>query len=428
MSEAGESSEEAERPRELHYVVAGGSLNYDYEIGALAVGDGEARRNISVILVAPFEGRMLAIFPNKAWDKKANKRKLPTGPFSKPVLVEVACASPFDRTALASEGPTKVWFGLLARQLADQVVFDSGEAPDIAFGPPEAPLLPYAPALVELAENQFGYQSALSAGAPLASDPFEARFQALESSLGRLSASVQLLVDRDAPPVALPSARPKTAAKAKQAKAVPVGGVGSIPGTPPPPGKAKEVPGLDPAVVKAALDSGVSAFELKELSGLMTKGRPALGDFPAAAAEAEPGEGSDFGGSQGLGLEGQTSAPSGPPVEQAVVVLTNLMKQLVQEKRRSPDRATSLEAALDVAEGASLGEAAGPSTSGRSKGAAYRILRDSLEKSPELIYQEIEKLLDEDFCWTRTCCPVVPSARSLRPKAPLELGSNSGAG
>ena len=118
MSEAGESSaEEAERPPELQYVLAGSTLNYDYEIGALAVGDGEARRTISVILVAPFEERMLAIFPSKAWDKKPNKRKLPSGRFTKPVLVEVACASLFDQTTLSSEGPAKVWFGMLARQL-----------------------------------------------------------------------------------------------------------------------------------------------------------------------------------------------------------------------------------------------------------------------------------------------------------------------
>ncbi|CAE7246875.1 unnamed protein product [Symbiodinium sp. KB8] len=131
----GESSaEEAERPPELRYVLAGSTFNYDYEIGALAVGDGEARRTISVILVAPFEERMLAIFPSKAWDKKPNKRKLPSGPFTKPVLVEVACASPFDRTTLSSEGPAKVWFGMLARQLAEQ---------DSRDGPLGAPILPY---------------------------------------------------------------------------------------------------------------------------------------------------------------------------------------------------------------------------------------------------------------------------------------------
>ena len=417
MSEAGESSDEAERPVELHYVVAGGSLNFDYEIGALAVGDGDSRRTISVILVAPFEERLLAIFPQKAWDKKPNKRKLPSGPFTKPVLVEVACASPFDRTGLSPDGPVKVWFGMLARQLAEQVVFDSGEAPDISFGPPETPLLPYAPALLELAENQFGYQTALSSGPAPAADPFEARFQALESALGQLSSSVQQLVDRDDPPRASPRGRPKTAPKPKaatvrQGRDALAAGVGPIPGTPGPPGKAKEVPGLDPAVVKAALDSGVSAVELKELGALMAKSRPTLGDFPAAAREPALDEGSDFEGSQAAGAEGQLAPPSGPPIEQAVVVLTGLMKQLVHDKRKPSDRAASLEAALDVAEGASLGEPSSSSSSGRSKGAAYRLLRDSLEKSPELIYQEIERrLLDEDLL-SRRAIGSLSAARS----------------
>ena len=231
MSEAGESSEEPERPAELHYVLAGNAINYDYEIGALAVGDGDSRRTISVILVAPLEERTLAIFPSKAWDKKPNKRKLPTGPFTKPVLVEVACASPFDRTALSPEGPAKVWFGMLARQLAEQVVYDSGEAPDIPFGTSGAPLLPYAPALLELAENQFGFQSALSSAGQPAADPFEARFRALESTLGRLSESVQQLVDRDGLPKNSLGARAKAAPKAKAtAKPNPAAGAGSIPG------------------------------------------------------------------------------------------------------------------------------------------------------------------------------------------------------
>ncbi|CAE7806563.1 unnamed protein product, partial [Symbiodinium sp. CCMP2456] len=348
------------RPQELHYVVAGGVLNYDFEIGALAVGDGDSRRTISVILVAPFEERLLAIFPHKAWDKKANKRKLPAGPFTKPLLCEVACASLLDRTVVSAEAPVKVWFGMLARALAEQIVFDSSEPPDIPFGPPSSPVLPYAPALVELAENQFGFQSALSSPGPRA-DPFEARLQALESTLGQLNASVQQLVGRDGAPPDPRASRAKAAPKARAAvpgaaKAGTRAGVGSIPGTPAPPGKAKEVPGLDPAVVKAALDSGVSAFELKELGGLLAKGRGALGDFPAAPAEA----------------------------------------------------------ALDVAEGASLGEPLSSSSSGRSKGAAYRLLKDSLDKAPELIYQEIEKLLDEDLLSRRAIGSLSSAQSSAR--------------
>ena len=192
-------------------------MNHDFEIGALAVGDGDSRRTISVIIVAPFEERLLAIFPHQAWNKRADKRKLPSGPFTKPVLVEVACASPFDRTVVSTEPPTKVWFGMLSRALADQIAFHSSETPDITFGPRDAPVLPYAPALVELAENQFGYQSALSSPGDPAADPFERRFQALEATLGQLSASMQQLVNQG-PSAALPgAARPKARAKAKTA-------------------------------------------------------------------------------------------------------------------------------------------------------------------------------------------------------------------
>ena len=113
----------------------------------------------------------------------------------------------------------------------------------------------------------------------------------------------------------------------------------------------------------------------------MKKGRASLGDFdfPGAPAAAELGEGSGLGGSGASEREELPDGTSGPPVEQAVVVLTGL------------------EAALDLAEGSLQTDSFGSASVGRSKGAPYRLLKESLEKSPELIHQEVERLLDEDL-------------------------------
>ncbi|CAE7637381.1 unnamed protein product, partial [Symbiodinium necroappetens] len=413
------------RPRELRFAYVGGEVNYDYELGALAVGDGDSRRTISVILVVPFEGRTLAVFPQKAWDKKVKQRKLPAGPFSRPMLVEVACASATDRSVVGTEPPVKVWIGLLAASLADQVTFESGELPDISFATSTRAGLPFAEALVELGEAHFGFQSALSA--PVDGAGHEQRFRALEASIARIAQSVERLAGASDRPGAAGPFSEKAGAKNKAAAKKPRAPLteGSVPGTPRPPGRAKEIASLDPAVTKAALGVGVSPAELAEIGRHMRGRRGGLDDFPGADDPVPDDELGSVLAQSGLEDEGHEPEQGAPAVERAVLALTGIMKQLVEKKKQS-DRAGTLDAYLDHAEGGTGSDSfsfGGPSGS-RSKAAAYRLLRESLEKSPELVYQEIERHMDEDLL-SRRAVGALSSAQSSA-RAWIEFRSRVG--
>ncbi|CAE7762671.1 unnamed protein product, partial [Symbiodinium necroappetens] len=410
-AEAEESgSEEVHRPADLYFVWSGGATNFEYEVGALTVGEGDNAKQVAVILVTALEGRTLAVFPQGAWAKKVKQRRLPSGPFSKPLLAEVAVSSVKDRRLPEQRSRVKVWFGLLEDSLANLVTFDVPGPVDMGFQLAEQSRLPFAQALVDVAESQFGFMTAASpdqeAGGSAA---LEARLRALEASLKSVVGSVQQLVDRQ-PERQRPDAVARSKAPARKKKPE-----GSIPGTPPPPGRAREVPGLDPAVLQAARDAGVRPDELNELAGFLgSRSRP-LGDFPAAGAGAGDLEApSELGGSGAEGSERGSGAGGQAPIEAAVVTLTGLMKEIVKDRTRQSDRALTLESALDRAESSSWDASGSASSGSRSKSVAYRVLRESLRKRPEVIYQSIENLLEEDLLSRRATGNLAASQASAR--------------
>ena len=371
-------SEGVERPADLALVWAGGTINHEFEVGSLSVGEADKAKSVSVVLVSGIEGRMLAVFPHGAWAKKVKQRRLPAGPFSKPVLAEVAVASASDRRVAEPSLRMKVWFGLLDEALARTISFDLPGPADIQFLVGDQPRLPFAQALVEVAESQFGFMTAASA-APEPGDnrALEARLRSLETSLESVVHGMQKLMGQQVAPL------PATTAPRSKAPALKPKAQGSIPGTPPPPGRAKEVPGLDPAVLQAAKDAGVQPDELRELSEFFGRRKKPLGDFPDAGAGLGDGDArSDFAGSEAAPSEGAGRAPAGAPIEDAVVTLAGLMKELMKDRARQSDRALTLESALDRAESSSWDGSGGSGSSSRSKAAAYRVLRESLKKRP----------------------------------------------
>ena len=169
------------RPEDLKFVYLSGGPNYEYQVGSLLVGEEPARRSIAVIFVSAFEDPVIVALPHKAWDRKVAKRKMPSAPFTKPLLVEIAAAVPEDREQQA-DFSLRIWIGALSRPLADTVVFsDLPEVWDVPFAASGGILaLPYAPALIQLADSHFSFVTAPS------EDAFEIRMKNLESSLGRL--------------------------------------------------------------------------------------------------------------------------------------------------------------------------------------------------------------------------------------------------
>ncbi|CAE7732556.1 unnamed protein product, partial [Symbiodinium necroappetens] len=248
----------------------------------------------------------------------------------------------------------------------------------------------------DVADAQFGFATARSAADPSQ----EARLRAIEASIDKLSRAVSAAVGAGAPGAKV-AASTKQGAKAKTKVGRPPE---SVPGTPMPRGTAREVPGLDPAVVRAALDAGIEKGQLEELKGLLGEKRSALRDFPAQRNELDDAEGllrgQEFGGASGSEAPSEGVAGAGvasSPVEHAVVALTKIVSEL-SRGRRGPDK-TNLEAALDRAEGFSTGaEGSLSSSSGsRSKSTAYRVLKDAVRNDPAQVYSSIERLLEEDL-------------------------------
>ena len=134
--------------------------------------------------------------------------------------------------------------------MADAITFEGDVIFDRPFlGQDGQPSLPFAQALLDLADSQYGFSTA--AEAPDPGDVHEARFRALEASVAEMSKGISALVAATKPPAAAATAKPKP-------RKPPV--EGSVPGTPVVRGRAPELSGLEPAVVR-------SAAELNEILG-----------------------------------------------------------------------------------------------------------------------------------------------------------------
>ncbi|CAE7717395.1 unnamed protein product [Symbiodinium sp. CCMP2592] len=297
-----------------------------------------------------------------------------------------------------------VWVGLLSQDVADTVTFSgSADSCDIVFlGPEGQPILPYATGLVQAADAQFNFVSAQSGA-----DRVETRLRAIEDSLARLS----LFMEGGAAPAQAAQAKVKAGrqgqdlgsrpkAKAKHPER-------SVPGTPRPTGAARDLPGLDPAVLKSALDSGIGKKELAEIQGVILQQRPRMSDFgPVKGAGAAADSLAPPGGESprsSLGEEAHSVDGAGPAhLEAAVVALTKIVGELAKGKRGAGDKQGGLEAALDRAEGIGSGSSEFPgSTGSRSKTAAFRLLQNAVKNEPETIYGSIERLLSEDLLHSR---------------------------
>ncbi|CAE7460646.1 unnamed protein product [Symbiodinium sp. CCMP2592] len=406
-----------EKPHEINYVFHGGIVQHEYEVGVLSVGDRDAPKTVSVILISAFEGnRVVAALPRKAWDRKDSNRRFPSGPFAKPTMIEVAAATFEDREQPAGIN-LKVWIGLLSRDVADAAVFGGqADKSDVTFQDSSSQfILPLAAGLVQAADGQFSFVTA-----PSAPDHLEARLSALEASIAKLTDFVTGAAPSQKPQgVAAPRAK-NAAGPSRQKTAKP----GSVPGTPVHHGAARDLPGFDPAVVRAARESGIGQHELQELEGLLTSKRPALGDYTAAPTAAQPlGPPSELDArsqaSLGIGqLDDLELGANGTPIESGVVALTRIVADLSKQKRAASDRRGGLEAVLDRAEGSSLAALeAGGSSSGR-------LLQNALKNEPEAIYTTIERLLTEYLLHRREGTDLAGSYASSR--AWLEHRSNLG--
>lgn len=405
-------------------VSSAGALNQEFGFCSLPVDSGS---RIQLAAVGLVEGRLLVAVPRTAWHKKVANRVLPPTALQKPCLVEVDAVYLQDRLA----EPTmtmRVWMGFLDHGLLLSLEEDAEpDSFDFGFHQADAePMAPTAVALRDAAQEHFAFVSAVEypeGEAMVSGLDMDPRVGRLEQLMEGLATSVSTLVSRLEP---ASSQATHLAATPKRASAMKIAGVKAHEGSHV--SFAEKFPMMDPTVVTAALQAGVEEESLREMQKLlgavapMTKRLKEPGAVPAAKASAKPGANLSETDSDKDVLGGGTPGASQATVEQAVTHLAEIVGVLAADKLKKK-RTSKLEAALDGISASGISDTM-TLGSGKKAAAARRVLRSSLQESPEEVYQLIEKMMLEDLMH-QTLTPGMPGV-TLNCRAWMEHRSRIG--
>lgn len=399
-------------------VCSEGVLDHNYSIGRFEiVPQGETTETLSFsIIVVGFaeDGKVLVAFPQKAWHRRAQSRLLPPNSLTKGLCLEIGVCEGESRQDLVLGVACKIWLGWLNPELLTSVDFDTDEAVDHPFLllDSTSECFPSAVALQAAAIDKFELECRDE-------EPTEVgRIAALEAQIKEMREGLNLLIANQVK-------RPLDAGSGFHSaaeEALPnVGAAAPLPPRPPglprPKAAAAVQPqtkpknptyaGLDPGTVAEALKSGIPHQHLEAMSKLMV-GRPGkLADFPGRVQRKE--DPLDILGDDDEDAEADEVQPldpaavSGDPVSQALVQLTEIVKNM----HKKQNKVSSLEDVLDAASGQALSSSDQPSLTGKKHVKAMEALRKALRNEPHLIYKSIERTMAEDF-----------GLRSVTPNAP----------
>lgn len=376
-------------PRNFAVIGSSGIVDEEYSVGTFPCIADDTKT--SVIIICEIDNKLLVGFPSEVWHRAVSRRKIPPKCLAKPMRISVSAVFFQDRGApLDEELSLPVWVGFLSPDAEHLIEFGTEGDADIVFGWDSHgdALIPQAQGLDQVASEHFAFRSAESHAAPQEPDgggvTTEQRLQDLEHALVAIQKNLAVLVEGKSKDLA---SGPSRAAGLPQGNPK----VKAAPST-----TNQAFPGLDGATVRAALQAGVPADHLAQMSKLL-KGKPQkLGEGgrrrPSTAAgvlsetepelipeEPEPVAAPEVGGGGGSGS-----------VEAAIVKLTELCSNLAQKKKES------VETLLD-----GTGLAGGSETTGgpsnRRNAAALRALQKALQENPRFIYESVESNLMSDF-------------------------------
>lgn len=366
---------------------ADGTVVADYPVGVFLIGDFDATVAIPTVVVTIIDSQLLVAVPGTAWHRLRNSRQLPPDCLQRPITISVAGVKELDREIVEEGIDIKVWLGLLKNSYLPCLSFDSFDADhfttEFKTEQGDSGYVPFADGLVAAADEKFSFLTAGEGSgqeeARMGPDIMTQRISKLEENMVAIKMTMDKLVKASSPPlnhppqaVPLPKAPPARAGKSD-------GGF----------------PGLDPQAVQAALASGIDASHLQELSKMLVKDKPKLGDAPGARAR-QPKKVDILGDSEeeegGADAEEVAAPPDGDPVSVAVVKLTNIMSSLTKKKPRS------FEELLDDTSGILDQSSSSPTMGGSRKHATLlRNLRKAMRESPGNIYRVIESRMESDF-------------------------------
>ena len=161
-----------------------------FSLGCLSPGIVEGE-SIDIAGISVEEKGLLVALPVSAWDRKADKRKLPPGALAKPLKIAVAGCTAEDRLTAAEGKTVNLWIGWLSTALAEKVSFAADDRASICFVDREngEACFPFAESLEMVAKEKFSIQ--MREGDPQAS---EVRLAALEEKFSSLQGSLESLL------------------------------------------------------------------------------------------------------------------------------------------------------------------------------------------------------------------------------------------
>lgn len=377
-----------------------GTANLHYEVGVLPLADGF--RTTSIICIAVVAERLLVCLPFEVWSRKPADRLIHQRGLGKPLAVSLVSV-PFDDRENPEGGFLKAWVGLLSEDLEATIEFGSDQDADVSFSPlADGQAIPYAPSLLEVANERFTFLSAES-GAALGEGGAgggalingggaessqqgvtEARVAALEATLGSIQASLAALAkqpgaEKDAP-------GRKSALRRTRGDKAPAQSEMHV-----------SFPGLDPAITQAALASGVGSAQLSEVSAILRNQPKRMEDLPrpsAASRRNELSESEDDEEEDDGHEDGSRSGSGDGSVAKAIVKLTKVCSALAEQKKKGGDHIENL---LDQANMGGASSDAFGSGGSRKNAQALRALKRCLIENPEFIYKSLEANLMADF-------------------------------
>ncbi|CAE7232958.1 unnamed protein product, partial [Symbiodinium sp. CCMP2592] len=358
---------------------------HSVSVGILAPGPAAAPgATVALIPVTVSDDLCLCAVPHASWNKAIARRKLPKGCLVRAVNVEVPAQGEPPSLAHAAL-KVKVWIGFLDRTQESCWTAGGGESAQFPFrvsGSPGATALPFFPALLQVAQEQFGFetgQSGLGAETAEEPDPLALRVGAIEKALGSVQVGLEKLLQQ------------RPAAPAGPAAA------SDLPRKPVPVDDIPAPPGLDPSTVAEARRAGVPESQLRLLGELAAKPNR-MGDgrgkpITRASGPLSESEGEEAPGAGGAGLTVE-DARALPPMERAVLEMSAVLQRLAKKEERP--RADLEDLSSSQFDGSGAGGAS------RSKAAAYsKLCRLIKEEEPERIVESISRLVEEDFSGMR---------------------------
>ena len=385
-----------------------GEIQFGYNICQYFVDPEVGQPSVPVIQICEIQSKLLVAVPGSVWHRSVSKRILPAIALSKPTLVEVGVCTLGDRESQVPNEICRTWIGFLKAELRSQLhsevencefdyffhQLDDGEL-----------CLPHSQGLVDVAQEHFAFFSAgeevpeeqAPAGESGAVD-LEGRMLVMEDALARMAVGVEKLLEEKKRPSALRS-KPDRVTFDSEVAAGSMSSKSANPKASVSPRKKKVTASgqLDPGVVAAALQAGISRESIQQMEMLVgsnVKAKKVKDMNPAAIPIWDPLSEEEEEDPEELQVEGSGSDEHADPVTRTLTKLAGIM-ELLTEDRKKKAASSRLDQVLDAA-GSSTGDGLSLG-SGKKVSAARRALRTAFQEQPSEIHQAVEKLLYEDL-------------------------------